>query len=55
MDWFLYDNGLRHERINYVEEKDDFDGKDIHNKSLKARKLVFTLLCTSCIDIQSKI
>ena len=25
MDWFLYDNGLRHERVNYVSDTNLLD------------------------------
>ena len=25
MDWFLYDNGLRLERVNPIEEDEDYD------------------------------
>ena len=37
MDWFLYDNGLRHERVN---------GEKLHLYSLKSKKDPFLTLCS---------
>ena len=45
MDWFLYDNGLRHERVNrsshlfyaFIKNRNSENLRKIHQKSSKLR------------------
>ena len=53
MDWFLYDNGLRHERVNYLMNLASNVARCclIHASIIIPRDLLYLLYLYPCLDV----
>ena len=51
MDWLLYDNGLRHERVKLVNSKHE-DQASVHNDSLSRNLFIcWAEICRQCFSL----